>query len=352
MISFGNPPAIKYDTKHRMFSAKITKPNDDRPVLDNILEQLKHVTHANVCLSGGIDSQFALRVAKKLGVPVTAYTYLATWDGSPINSDDVVTAEIIAEKENVPLERIHIDLQNFFSSNLHMQYANEYQITSPQIAVHLYFLEQVFKDKAGTVFLGGEIPMMVKNSSASEGPMDIAGISSGFFMTSTVGYRLLAQKYNLDLVKDLLLYTPDIIYKTLDLSIDLVKEQQIHCELKPDYFVNMYAHKLKHAIYEKILPGGVNPLVKNTGFEKLKRYLASTTGIYNEFDRRYREPLKAEHQRRQRDSQAAAETGDSSGVEGSVRYIAGKLPQELTDKYRDYINKYNSKCIYEYYFDF
>ena len=32
------------------------------------------------------------------------------------------------------------------------------------------------------------------------------------------------------------------------------------------------------------MPGGINPLMKGTGFERLKKYLASQTGIYNTFD--------------------------------------------------------------------
>lgn len=344
MISFGNPPALKYDEQTKILSVKISEPKDEDPVVNNILDQLTHVTKANVCLSGGVDSQFALRVAKQLNIPVTAYTYLTTWDNSPINSDDVVTAELVAKKENVPLVKVEIDLKEFFESKKHLEYSRRFGTKSPQIAVHLYFIEKTFKDVPGTVFLGGEVPLMVKNSDPSEGPLDVGGISAGFFITSTRAYRTLCKELNIDLVRDLPLYTPQIIYKTLKASIDLVEEQQVHLELTDEFFHNPYAHKFKFLLYEKILPGGINPLVKNTGFEKLKKYLASQSGVYNQFDINYRLPIEHQQQKTKRNAQ--------DDISGSVKYIAGTLPQQLTNEYREKITKYNSKCIYEYFFDF
>lgn len=351
MISFGSPPAFKFDSESKMLKIKIAKPDNDLPVIEDIIQQLQHVKQANVALSGGVDSQFALRVAKQLDVPITAYTYVATWQGAPINSDDVVSAELIAEKENVPLQKVYLDLWDFFETKKHEKYAQQYGTRSPQIAFHLYFIEETFKDLPGTLFLGGEVPMMAKNSGEVEGPMDIAGLNTNFFMSNTVSYRRLCEDNNIDLVRDIPLYTPEIIYKVLRLSIDIVKEKEMHCEFKPDYFLNMYAHKLKHEIYEKIIPGGINPLVKQTGFEKLKKYFAGKTGIYNQFDLLYRKPLEVKARRRQRNPEAVTEDG-GIGIDGSVKYIAKKIPQELTKEYREAIEDYNSECVYEYFFDF
>ena len=50
--------------------------------------------------------------------------------------------------------------------------------------------------------------------------------------------------------------------------------------------------KNKIALYESIVPGTVNPLLKLTGFERIKKYLATETGVYNQFDKTYREPLE------------------------------------------------------------
>lgn len=345
MITFGSPPAFKFDDETSMLNIKIAKPNNLEPVINDIVAQLQHVKQANIALSGGIDSQFSLRVAKHLNVPVTAYTYLALWNGAPVNTDDVQVATQIAKKENVKLEIIEFDLKEFFNSNKHIEYGKKYKTRSPQIAFHLYFIEQTFKDKPGTLFLGGEIPMMVKNSKENEGPLDIAGLNSGFFMGSTVSYRKLCKELNIDIVKDLLLYTPEIIYKTLKVSIDIARKEKKHCEWKPEYMVNMYPHKLKYEIYEAILPGGVNPLVKSTGFEKLKKHLGISSGIYNQFDLLYRRPLEQQVDR-------TVNKRGQQGIAGSVKYIAKKLPQELTEEYRQAIKEHNSECVYEYYFDF
>ena len=357
MISFGNPPAIKYDTSANIITVKISKPSDSKTLLQRILDQLQHVKQANVCLSGGIDSQFALRIAKQLGVPVSAYTYLATWQGSPINSDDVVTAKIVAEKYDVPLFQVELDLYDFFTSGQHLEYGKKYNVNSPQIAAHLHFLKTTFTDLPGTVFLGGEIPLMVKNSSDDEGPLDIAGINGTFLASNTSGYRKLCAEYGIELVRDIPLYTPEIIYQTLKVSIDIVKHHQIHCEKNPEQFVHMYAHKLKSAVYEEILPGGVNTLMKSTGFEKLKKYLASKTGIYNQFDLLYRHPLEQQYNRAQQQLLGTTQKSDQlllddTAIKGTIRFSAGKIPQELTEEYREAITKHSSRCVYEYFFDF
>lgn len=352
MITFGNPSAFKYDANSNMLSIKISKSDDSSNALEDILAQLQHVKKANVALSGGIDSQFALRVAKKLNVPVKAYTYLTTWEGAPINSDDVMVAKQVAKQENIDIEIVEFDLKEFFDTNKHLEYGIKYKTKSPQIAFHLYFIEKTFKDKEGTLFLGGEVPMMVKNSAQGEGPLDIAGLNSSFFIGNTVSYRKICKELEIDIVRDLLLYTPNIIYKTLKISIDVAREKGKHCEQKEEYMVNMYPHKLKHEIYEAILPGGTNPLSKNTGFEKLKRYLGSNTGIYNQFDLLYRIPLEEQFSRRYQSKTAKADYIDGNMQVGSVRYIAKNIPQELTEEYRETLEKYNSQCIYEYYFDF
>mgnify|MGYP001433252923 CR=1 FL=1 len=67
MISFGTPPAFRFDSETSTLSIKITKPDNNDPLIKDIVSQFKHVEKANVALSGGIDSQFALRVACELG---------------------------------------------------------------------------------------------------------------------------------------------------------------------------------------------------------------------------------------------------------------------------------------------
>lgn len=349
MIEFGNPPALQYYEEEKFLSITIKKPEMDCTLLDLIKEQLSHIEKAHICLSGGGDSQFALRVLQQLGVPITAHTYLTTWEGAPINSDDVMTARMLTDKENIELHVTQIELYDFFNDKKHLEYGKKYATASPQIAVHLHYLDTAFKDIDGTVVLGGDVPMLIKDSPPGEGPLDIAGLSGSFIMKNTQAYHAVARDNNFDIIKDLLYCTPQIIYKALELSIDIVEKYQMHCEVGD---TNGYAHKLKHAIYEEILPGGINPLMKSTGFERLKKYLASQSGIYNTFDLKYRAPMELAYRDVQRDTRLDAEVGDSPGTDGTVRFKAGKLPQELTQRYRTAIEENNSKNIYEYYFDF
>jgi len=349
MIEFGNPPALQYYEEEKFLSITIKKPSGNSSLLDLIKEQLSHIEKAHICLSGGGDSQFALRVLQQLGIPITAHTYLTTWEGAPINSDDVMTAKMLTDRENIELHVTQIELYDFFKDKKHLEYGKKYATASPQIAVHLHYLDTAFKDIDGTVVLGGDVPMLIKDSPHGEGPADIAGLSGSFIMKNTQAYHAVARDNNFDIIKDLLYCTPQIIYKALELSIDIVEKYQMHCEVGD---TNGYAHKLKHAIYEEILPGGINPLMKSTGFERLKKYLASQSGIYNTFDLKYRTPMELAYRDMQRDATHDAEFGDSPGTDGTVRYKAGKLPQELSERYRAAIEDNNSKNIYEYYFDF
>ena len=104
MIEFGNPPALQYYEEEKFLSITIRKPNQECDLLDLIKEQLSHIKKAHICLSGGVDSQFALRVLQEMNVPITAHTYLTTWKGSPINTDDVITAQMLTDKENIELK--------------------------------------------------------------------------------------------------------------------------------------------------------------------------------------------------------------------------------------------------------
>ena len=73
--------------------------------------------------------------------------------------------------------------------------------------------------------------MLIKDSPPGEGPLDIAGLSSSFIMKNTQAYHAIAKDNNFPIVKDLLYYTPQIIYKALELSIDIVEKYQMHCEV-------------------------------------------------------------------------------------------------------------------------
>ena len=49
-----------------------------------------------------------------------AYTYLALWEGAPVNSDDVQLAIQVANKENVEIEIVELDLKEFLDTHKHL----------------------------------------------------------------------------------------------------------------------------------------------------------------------------------------------------------------------------------------
>jgi hypothetical protein len=343
MITFGNPAAVKFYPAEKFMEIRAAKPVDQKPLLVRLQEQVQHVSQATVCLSGGIDSQFMLRFACSLGTPVRAVTYMGTWDGSVINSDDVMHAQISAQQHSVPLDIIPIDLKWFFSSGLHIDYCKKYRLPSPQIAVHLHFLKLI-KHYPGTFFLGGEIPLLCKNSDIQEGPYDVTGFNPSFLIRCAFSYLEVAKDLNIDLVKDIFMYTPEIIYQVLDENIQIVKTNQIHLEVPVNHTQMIYHNPVKFRLYERIIPGGIDTLLKANGFEKLKKYLACQSGIYNKFDLDYRQPMVDLYERNMKNV--------FDKTEGTVKISPAPLFKELSMRYRDSIEQSQSISCSQYYMDF
>jgi hypothetical protein len=343
MITFGSTPAVTYLPDLRSLEIKISKEPPDQPLLTLLQEQLSHVTLANVCLSGGVDSQFILRLAKTLGVPVTAYTYLSTWGGSPINTDDLVYAQRSALAAGVQLHTVEIDLKEFFESNLHIHYGKRFITPSPQIAVHLHFL-YLLKDIPGTFLMGGELPLFCKGSPIQEGPCDVAGINPSFMVRCVFAYRRAAQEFDIDLVRDIFLYSPDIIHSSLNESINIVRNHQMHLEVPDEPNLKTYPNRVKHVLFNELIPGGIDPLLKATGFEKLKKYMAAESGIYNKFDLEYRRPMVDLYERHMQNP--------NSKTEATVRFSSAHTVERLAAEFRDAIVRHNSKCVAQYFLDF
>jgi hypothetical protein len=343
MISIGNPASIKYSMDYNFGYAKviIKPPNTVSSILELLEPHLRPVKKANVCLSGGIDSQFMLRLCDYFNIPHHVTTYLLMWDQSPINTDDYLHAELICKKNNIPLNTVEIDLKQFFDKNLHYQYGKTYYTGSPQIALHLYFLDLI-KDRTSTLMLGGETPYMNKNSPSSQGPGDVAGLDVNFMMGGTFSYHRFAAEHNIPLIKDILLYSPELIYQTLKLNIEIVKNHQIHLETFPGTHL-LDPLPVKYQIYEHILPGGIYPLFKLSGFERIKKHFAVTSGIFDQFNKLYREPLK---------QQLSTQLMYTSEKHGTVRYITDGCDKRLTTEFRQAIDEYDSKPANLYTFDF
>jgi hypothetical protein len=343
MITIGNPVSIKYSLENNFsFSEVLIRPTTEyQDILALIQPHIMGIKRANVCLSGGVDSQFMIRLCEYFNIPFEVTTYLMMWDQSPINTDDYLHAQLLCKNKNVTLNTVEIDLKTFFNKNLHYQYGKKYFTGSPQIALHLHFLDLIKRNDT-TIMLGGETPYMNKNSVKSQGPGDIAGLDVNFMMGGTFSYHRYAAANNVNLIKDILLYSPELIYSVLKLNIKIVETHKMHLETFPNTHLSDPL-PVKYQIYESILPGGVYPLFKLSGFERIKKHFAVTSGVFDQFNKLYREPLQ---------QQLRTQLVYTSDKHGTVRYKTGGCDKSLTTEFRSAIDTHNSKPANLYTFDF
>jgi len=62
--------------------------------------------------------------------------------------------------------------------------------------------------------------------------------------------------------------------------------------------------------------------------------------------------MEEQHRKSMRSTTETISGATASGVEGSVKFIAGNIPTEITEEFRKTITKYNSEPYLSYTFDF
>ena len=291
MIEIGKPAYIKCDEDSHYVEVRMQKPQDDLSILERINQHILEadIKKANVCLSGGCDSQFWLRVLQQLNIPMKATTYLSMWNGAPINTDDYTTAKLCVDKFNIDWNVVEIDLKELLESTTPREYVKQYGIKSQQIALHFKFFEMI-KNKDETIFTGGEIPEMTLTDSGLGATL--YHMTSTSFRDVTLPYLKFFKQNNIQAFKDPFSLDNILPYQLAKQYIEIVKETKTHFTVYKDMTATPDRLKNKIALYESIVPGTVNPLLKLTGFERIKKYLATETGVYNQFDKTYREPLE------------------------------------------------------------
>lgn len=93
-----------------------------------------------LCLSGGIDSECLCRAFLAAKAPFEV-CFLRFKDN--LNYFDIKTNIAFCEDRSIKFSFIDIDIINFFESGKYIDVAKRYECQSPQIATHLWFLEQI-----------------------------------------------------------------------------------------------------------------------------------------------------------------------------------------------------------------
>lgn len=238
--------------------------------------EMKAQAPIELCLSGGVDSE-AMALAfldAKVKFTVTILKFDEEW-----NDFDINYAYQFCEKHNLAYRTLRLDVLHFFESGRHLYYGKHFRCQSPQLAVHLWLLDQI---KGVPVLAGNPIaPIFRDNEFYFMGlPHDLHSVYFRYFDAS-----------NRQGFPWFFLHTPELLASFLRLP-----SMKPFCE-KEHSQPEDYTYQIKCQSYQE---GGFNIKArpdKFTGFEKLRAHYdkldGKTHGIA--FNDRFRAPLETLH---------------------------------------------------------
>lgn len=119
-----------------------------------------------VALSGGVDSECVLRSFTGANVPVHAAILKFN---DELNWHDTDVAVQLCERLGVAYTLIDLNLFDFYSKNLHLKYAEQFRLSSPMIATHIYLAERIIDELNGVPVFAGDIARLdVKQAAAAD----------------------------------------------------------------------------------------------------------------------------------------------------------------------------------------
>ena len=225
-----------------------------------------------LCLSGGLDSEVMAESFLRAGIPFSASIWRYK---NNMNDYDIKTAIKFCEKHKVDYEIEEGDLELFYKNKLHIYYGKKYLCNSPQVAVHLYFLEKLLKKPHCALFLPWQAPVVYYNPWLKKTLVKLIifrylSYYRFFYLNKTEGcfYFLMC--------RSALLYS----FLKLPITRRIMRENKI---FPCDYY------KIKSIMYSQ---GGFAAQPKKgkfTGFDKLKSVLMAKYGI--DYNKAFRRPL-------------------------------------------------------------
>ena len=274
---------------------KIKCRKTDNTILHEIGKVLQDKQEINIALSGGLDSQFLLQCCLQLDKDITLFTYRSFWGDLIINSEDLYFAQMIANRHNLKHHIIDIDLKPFFTTFQHYKYGVDFFNTSPQLAVHFYFLKLIKQEyDIQHILMGGDIPIFKYAKVQDKKKLFLTGES--VYQDIMAPYYLFCESIGVECIKDIFYHSEELVYLGFENNLNLLKNKKVYClgpDINhPDHVPYKDSHyELKGLLYKNILKDLKTQSFQTNGFETLKKILASDTGVYNQFDILYRGPL-------------------------------------------------------------
>jgi hypothetical protein len=283
-------PAQFYKGFDISYENKTIEPLVDNTASETLLEiwskKFAGFSSVNMCLSGGIDSQFVLSMLARLEKNITVYIFSFVWEDCVFNAPDVIHAIRYCERFGYTYKNIEIDYKAFLEGTGFIEYCRQYKAISPQIALQLKMLDYV--DNNNPIFLGGDVPFLYFDFSTKRATM--LGIGHQPFMT--YAFLNYAEQNNRVIIKELFRMCPKthaISYKEF---LNTTKKHKLVCPAATVAPGAGTLQPLRELFYRDLGAELIPPLLKHTGFELLKMHLAKKSGIYNQYDLKYRFPLQ------------------------------------------------------------
>lgn len=366
-IELGNPPGMIVDCSMEHY-VKVFAEKTDKPLLNCIGDILADKDHIHLALSGGLDSQFSLRYCLELNKTVTAYTYRSIWKDTIINVEDVYLAEQLAKKFKFKHHVIDIDLFEFYNNNEHYNYGPEYLNNTPQLSLHFYFIN-LLKDKFNIdhILMGGDPPLIRYNSKITT-QKNISITGDKFLQDIMAPYYIFCESIGVECLRDIYYHSPQAVYQSYMNNIDVIKKQGKYAKTTDWYMTSerqrndLYVYK--YEFYKNIINDLIPQKSETTGFENLKKILATETGVYNQFDIQYKDPLidldKKSIRARARERRLKYTELGARGEQGKQPTLGKfnrniKYPQLIKNIYKDfhqYIQENECTCVNRFNFDF
>lgn len=248
-------------------------------------------------LSGGIDSEAMAEsfLLAKIQFTVVIGRYNNNQDSnSSMNDHDISHAFEFCEKHNLSYEVIDLDVFSFLESEKYLEYGKKYGCRSPQLAVHLYMLDQVEGD---CFVLGGNPIFPVFEKEQIEKLTDFenfrTSLNPNIQITTVVGlpsqlYDCYLKYFQLRNLKG----TPFFFQSSSELMMSFLNLDTATKQLAANYKIHTYPDKC--TFYKEAGFLCAAKPNKYTGFEKYREHydqLHSTQhGV--SFDRLFRRPLE------------------------------------------------------------
>jgi len=349
-IKLGNPPGAIIDISD-ILEINVLSEQSEKSFLGCFDKVLPDRELIHLCLSGGLDSQFTLRCCLELNRKVIAYTYRAFWEDTIVNTEDVYLATELCKKYKVEHKIIDIDLLSFYENLTYIKYSADFFNRSPQLAVHFYFIEKLKNEyNIDHILLGGDPPLIrfypklwTKDSVLDR---NIRITNETFFRNNLIPYYKFCKSIGIECYRDIFYHSPEMVYSSYLNNLETVKKANVYLEHNDNVGKNN-CYRFKYEYYKNIIPDLLTQKSETNGFENLKKMFAQKTGIYDQFNILYRQPLLNANS----DIPWLAEGGLTSTMSSSI-YSHSSTKWEDKKKNKVFISFKHDKNINKIYSDF